>query len=94
MTPRVLIRLAAAGTTLLVIGWLGLMVSFWLPGYLGHALRATAIALIIPGGAGAVVIGVFWPELTAAKQPKLRCEDCGRKILNAAGNRDVIRLPR
>lgn len=81
--------IVVGGVALTVLGWVLLMVSFWLPGVLGTALQATALSLGIPGlvaGAGGFV---FWREIEdyqpTAKQHPLRCTDCGSKILNAGG---------
>jgi DNA-directed RNA polymerase subunit RPC12/RpoP len=81
--------LIAAGIALTIIGWIALMVSFWLPGVIGHALQATALSVGIPGLVFAIVPAVFGQEIEEfqpTKKPQsLRCTDCGSKILNAGG---------
>ena len=79
----------AAGILMTVIGWIALMVSFWLPGAIGVALQATALSVGIPGLVFAIVPAIFWEEIEdyhpTAKAKPLRCTDCGSKILNPAG---------
>lgn len=81
--------IVVGGVALAVLGWLLMMVSFWLPGVAHDALMATALTIGIPGlvaGAGGFV---FWREIEeyqpTAKTKPLRCTDCGSKILNASG---------
>ena len=81
--------LIAAGIVMTVLGWIALMVSFWLPGAIGQALQATALSVGLPGLAFAIVPAIFWREIEdyhPDKKPQpLRCTDCGTKILNPGG---------
>jgi|KBSMisStandDraft_5_1062788.scaffolds.fasta_scaffold104129_3 hypothetical protein len=78
-----------AGILMTLIGWITMMVSFWLPGAVGTALNATAVSIGIPGLVFAIVPAIFWEEIEAyhpsKKPPSLRCKDCGTKILNPGG---------
>lgn len=90
MRPRTLKLILISSIVGLFLGWIALMVSFWLPiEFARNALSATALCLLIPSGVAAAVISVCWEELQdlsfPTKQPKMRCIDCGSKILNAAG---------
>ena len=82
------------GVVLTVLGWVLLMISFWLPGIAGEALQATALALGLPGLVTAVCGYAFWSEIedhqsrierTTVKPQPLRCTDCQTKVLNASG---------
>lgn len=77
-----------------LVAWIALLISFWLPDPAGVALQATAFALGIPGLVVGLAGVVFETELTdifetrgerAKTTHPLRCTDCGSKILNAAG---------
>lgn len=90
MSTKLLKTILAVAVTGVLLGWIALMVSFWLPTqYAQDALSATALCLLVPFGITAGVISVAWEELQAisfsTKQPKMRCIDCGTKILSAAG---------
>jgi hypothetical protein len=83
------------GVVLTALGWVLLMISFWLPGAAGVALQATALALGIPGLVTAVCGYAFWNEIedhqsrierTTVKPQPLRCTECQTKILNASGD--------
>lgn len=85
-------RVMYTGLLLLLIGWIGFMVSFWMPtDWARQALMATALSLGIPGLVAAGGVFVFADELREydpfkhQTQVKLRCSDCGSKILNPAG---------
>jgi hypothetical protein len=83
------------GVVLAVLGWVLLMISFWLPGIAGEALQATALALGLPGLVTAVCGYAFWREIedhqenitaSTVKPQPLRCTECQTKILNASGD--------
>jgi len=90
------IRLVTAfAVVTVVVAWIALMVSYWLPDPAGKALMATAFAMGIP----AIIVGgicfIGETEITeelekrsdakTARARPMRCTDCGSKILNAAG---------
>lgn len=84
---RLLLRVSMALT---LLGWVGFMVSFWLPTeFAQDALRATALSLLIPGGAATLLVLTCWQEILeiapANKGRQLRCTVCADKILDAAG---------
>lgn len=90
MRTQTLKKLLVSGVVGLLLGWIALMVSFWLPtDFARSALSATALCLLIPSAVVTGVITAAWNELQdvsfSTKQPKYRCIDCGTKILNAAG---------
>ena len=82
------------GAAFVIVAWVCLMVSFWLPGSAGQALQATAWALGVPGLVVAAVGFVMEQEIVTElenrqekvkKTQPLRCSDCGTKILDASG---------
>jgi DNA-directed RNA polymerase subunit RPC12/RpoP len=84
----------AFGIAFTIVGWIALMVSFWLPEPAAQALQATAWAMGIPGLAVAAIGLVCEEELVAEfdrrrdrvqRTRALRCTDCGNKILNVGG---------
>jgi hypothetical protein len=79
----------ATGLILTLVGWIGMMVSFWLPGVAHEALLSTSLALLLPGLGLTIVPWVFWREIEdyepTAKPKPIRCMDCGTAVLNAAG---------
>lgn len=79
----------AVGIALTLLGWIAMMVSFWLPHPIGQALMSTALSVGIPGLVFAIVPFIFAQEIEEyhwlAKPTPLRCTDCGSKILNAGG---------
>jgi hypothetical protein len=77
-----------------VVAWVGLMVSYWLPDPAGKALMATSwilgIPAIIAGGIGflaetEIVEEIDKRRVKAKKTHPLRCSDCAAKILDASG---------
>jgi hypothetical protein len=90
MNATTLKKLLVSGVVGLLLGWIALMVSFWLPtDFAQSALSSTALCLLIPSAVVTGVITAAWNELQdvsfSTKQPKMRCIDCGNKILTAAG---------
>lgn len=78
------------GLILTLIGWIAMMVSFWLPGIVGEALLSTALSIGIPGLVITIGPWIFWEEIEDYRPSKkarvLRCTDCASKILNPAGS--------
>lgn len=95
MNTRHNIRMIVAfGFAFTIVGWIALMVSFWLPEPAAQALQATAWAMGVPGlvvaGIGLTCEEELVTEFDRRRHQvhrthALRCTDCGTKILNAGG---------